>query len=835
MKASVRWLRELCPSLPDDANAIAARLTAAGLEVESMHAFGLGAEACIVASIVSTRPHPSRGGLRLVTVDHGGSRADATASRTQELVCGAPNVPDVGGLVVLAPLGTYLPAKDATIERRMIAGVPSEGMLCSEAELGLGDDGDGILVLAPGAVAPGTPLVQALPSARDTILEIAVTPNRPDALGHRGLAREAAALFGVPCPPFPGDGGAGKGSVASAADEDLTKYISIAIEDPERCPHYGAAVVVDVRVAPSPFEVRWRLASLGVRPISNVVDVTNLVMLEFGHPMHAFDLERVRGRAIVVRRGRSGEKLRTLDGVDRALTDDDLVICDAEGPVALAGVMGGGESEITAETRRVLLECAYFEPRGIRRAARRHGLHTESSHRFERGVDWGDTHAALARASSLVSGLAEGVARATRVVEARPLAQRSVVLRQERLDGLLGASVDPEEARGILTRLGFVSRDVPDPQRSSSPEASSPPVQASRREAWSVPSFRPDVAREVDLIEEVARVRGYDAIPTTLPSIRPSRDAAPRESVARRARAAAVAMGLSEAITYSFVSPRDLAILGAPEAAVVLRNPMSEEQPAMRTSLLPGLLRAVAQARRHGERDARLFTVGPLFLASAAALPDERLAFAALLAGDRAAWLSRPMGVDVWDAKGIAEGLTRRLLRRAAVLRPIPASERPPGLHPRGAAWIEVAGKRVGSLGPVHPDVGEAFEIGEHAVVVEFDLEALEALGAGAARFLPLPRFPASARDLSLVVRDDVAAGDVEHAAREAAGELAEEVSLFDRFVGGNVPAGHASLALHVVYRAPDRTLTDADVDVRHAQVVTAVEKRFGASLRGAS
>ncbi len=740
-----------------------------------------------------------------------------------------------GGLVVLAPLGTYLPAKGATIERRMIAGVPSEGMLCSEAELGLGDDGDGILVLPSGTVAPGTPLVVALPAARDTILELGLTPNRPDALGHRGLAREAAALFELACPPFPGD------SPESASPDDLTKHVSIAIEDPERCPHYGAAVLVDVRVGPSPLDVRWRLASLGVRPISNVVDVTNLVMLELGHPMHAFDLDRVRGRAIVVRRARGGEKLRTLDGVDRALFEDDLVICDGEGPVALAGVMGGGGSEITAETRHVLLECAYFEARGVRRAARRHGLHTESSHRFERGVDWGDTRAALARASSLVTTLGEGVARATHVVEARPLAPRTVALRQERLDGLLGAAVDPREARGILTRLGFVARDAhqdpsgPGAVATSSQASQSTSSNGPRHEVWSVPSFRPDVAREVDLIEEVARVRGYDAIPTTLPAIRPSRDAAPRESLARRARAAAVAMGLSEAITYSFVSPRDLGSLGAPEAAVVLRNPMSEEHSVMRTSLLPGLLRALANARRHGERDARLFTVGPLFLESTEELPDERLAFAALLAGDRPAWLTRSQRVDVWDAKGIAEGMAQRLLRRTATLRPMGAGDLSRALHPRGAAWIEVAGKRVGALGPLHPDASEAFEIGEDAVVVEFDLEALQSLGVEPTRFAALPRFPASARDLSLVVRDDVAAGDVEHAARDAAGDLAEEVSLFDRFVGGNVPTGHASLALHVVYRAPDRTLTDADVDARHAEVLAALEKRFGASLRGAS
>ncbi len=825
MKASVRWLRELCPQLPDDAGAIAARFTAAGIDVEGAHAYGLGAEACVIASVVSSRPHPSRSGLRLVTVDRGGAQ--------QELVCGAPNVPEAGGLVVLAPLGAHLPAKNATIERRTIAGVPSEGMLCSEAELGLGSDSDGILVFPARTASPGTPMVQAFPGARDTILEIGLTPNRPDALGHLGLAREAAALFGVALSPSRGDG-EGIAEPERTRQESLGEYVAIAIDDGERCPHYGATVLVDVSVGPSPLDARWRLASLGVRPISNVVDVTNLVMLELGHPMHAFDLDKVRGRAIAVRRARPGEKLRTLDGVERTLVEDDLVICDGEGPVALAGVMGGGESEITAGTRRVLLECAYFDPRGIRRAARRHALHTESSHRFERGVDWGDTRAALARGAQLVAKVAKATAvQPVVVIEAQPLVRRTVALRQERLSALLGIEIAQEEARGILDRLGFA-------RRSSQPEGApgSPQPQGSmpQDDRWEVPSFRPDVSREVDLIEEVARVHGYDAIPAVLPAVRPSRDAGPREGLARRARQAAVGMGLSEAITYAFVSPGDLAAVGAPPAAVVLRNPMSEEQPVMRTSLLPGLLRVLANARRRGERSARLFSVGPLFMSDGGPLPEERLALVALLAGDRPGWLTRAQGIDVWDGKGIAEGLAQRMLKRAAVLRPAPGGEVPKALHPRGAAWIEIAGKRVGSLGPLHPDVGDAFEVGEGAVVVvEVDLAALEAVGVEPARFATLPRFPASTRDLAVVVREDVAAGEVEAAAREAAGELAEEVSLFDRFVGGNVPAGHASLALHVVYRASDRTLTDADVDARHAQLVAAVEKRFGASLRGPS
>jgi phenylalanyl-tRNA synthetase beta chain len=821
MKASVRWLRDLCPSLPDDASAIAARFTAAGIEVEGMAAFGLGAEACFVASVVATRPHPSRSGLRLVTVDRGDVQ--------QEVVCGAPNVPDVGGLVVLAPLGAHLPAKGMTIERRSVAGVISEGMLCSEAELGLGTDGDGILVLPSGTGAPGARLVDVVSAARDTILEIGLTPNRPDGLGHLGLAREAAALFGVAfAPPAPKD-------PERTRDDRLENYVAISIDDAAGCPHYGAAVLLDVRVAPSPLEVRWRLASLGVRPISNVVDVTNWVMLELGHPMHAFDLERIRGAAIVVRRARANERLKTLDGIDRKLNEDDLLVCDAEGPLALAGVMGGGESEIAGSTQRVLLECAYFDPRTVRRTARRHALHTEASHRFERGVDWGDTRVALARAASLIARLAGATAIApARLVEARPLARKTVALRHRRLTDLLGVDVEPTAVHDVLGRLGFVRRASETPESDPIATPTAHRVGAAF-DVWEAPSFRPDVSREVDLIEEVGRVRGYDAIPSIVPAVRASRDAGPRQALARRAREAGVAVGLSEAVTYSFVAPRDLEAVGAPQSTVTLRNPLGEESAVMRTSLLPGLLHAVSRARRHGEYDVRLFTVAPVFLAphpeARPRLPQERLAFAAILAGERSEWLAKAQPVDVWDAKGLARSLILLLLRREATLS-LATSDRPHALHPRGAAWIDVDGHRVGTLGPLHPDVGDAFEIDHPVVAVELDLEALDAVGARPVRFAALSRFPAVTRDLAVVVETSIPAGDVEHAVRDAGGDLAEDVMLFDRFQGGSVPAGRHSLAFHVVYRAGDRTLTDPEVDARHAHVLAEVEKRFGATLR---
>ena len=803
MKASVRWLRELCPDLPDDANVLAARFTAAGLDVEALHEFGSGADTCIVAAVVSIRPHPSRSGLRLVTVNAGPSR--------HEVVCGAPNVPEVGGLVVLAPLGAHLPAKGMTIEPRSIGGVTSEGMLCSEAELGLvAVADDGILVLPEGSAVAGTQLGQAFPAARDTILELGLTPNRADGLGHIGLAREAAALFEVPFAPPPSPVPKG------VRDGDLTARVSIRLEDPERNPHYGASILEGVKVGPSPLTMRWRLAALGVRPISNVVDVTNLVMFEFGHPMHAFDLDKLRGASVVVRLAREGERLVTLDGVERELSRDDLVICDAEGPLAIAGVIGGATSEISPSTSRVLFECAYFDPRGVRRAARRHGLHTESSHRFERGIDWGDTRAALARATTLASEVAGAtVFGQPRVFEARALTRTTVALRQERLRALLGADVKPGDAHAVLDRLGFVCRAT-----------------HSGVESWEVPSHRPDVSRDVDLIEEVARVRGFDTIPAELPAIRPSCDAGPREAVLRRARQAAVAMGLSEAITYGFVAAADMKSVGAPPPTVVLRNPLRDDQSVMRTSLLPGLLHVLSRARRHGERDARLFSVGTLFLASAQGDVRERMAFAALLAGERSSWLGKGQTIDVWDAKGIAEGLAARLLRRGASVTRPKSEEMPPHLHPRGAAWIAVEGTRVGTLGPIHPSVADAFDVGEGVFVVEFDLETLAALGARPTTFAALPRFPATLRDIAVVVRDDVSAGDLELAVRQAAGELAEHVALFDRFVGGGIPASHASLALRVVYRAADRTLTDAEVDERHATVLAEIRTRFGAQLR---
>lgn len=839
MKASYNWLRELVPQLTATPKDLAARLTAVGLEVEGIHEYGAATDACVVARVVAVRPHPTKSGLRLVMVERGGGGQ----TTQQEVVCGAPNVPEPGRLVVLAPLGTHLPAKNVTIAKRAIAGVESEGMLCSEDELGLGDDHDGIIVLPADSTAqPGTKLSAAYPAMRDTIFDVNLTPNRPDALGHIGIAREVAAIYGFPFQaplpaPAPAPGATAGGGAAAGTVRDL---VTIEVQDVERCPHYGAAAVVDIAIGPSPTATRYRLQSLGVRSISNVVDVTNIVMLAWGHPMHAFDLDRVRGNKIVVRRAKDGEKITTLDGVERTLVADDLLICDGpngEGPVALAGVMGGASSEIQADTKRVLFEVAWFDPRSVRRTGRRHGMHTESSHRFERGVDPGDVAQVLEDAVAMTLGTAGGKRVAGRMhvqgtrIEAEPTppARRALKLRARRLPELLGIDVPFGEAVAILERLGceIVARD----------EASVDVL---------APTHRTDLGREVDLVEEVIRVRGMDSVPAQLPAIRASRDVGGREELARRARDAAVAVGLSEAITYGFTSARALEVLGAQKPTVLLKNPLGEHHAVMRTTLLPGLLDAVANARRHGEREVREFTIGPVFLAAKSGgdgLPDEQLRIGVVLAGDRPGWLEKPQPLDAWDAKGYAVAIAQRLGGTPAAIEAVPATREEaaslaPHLHPRGAAFLMLRSgtsrRRIGAFGPLHPDAVEAFglETGTRDVLVaEIDLEPFVA-GPLLPEYAPIARFPASTRDIALILKDEVRAGEVESAVRAAAGPLAEGVRLFDRFVGGSIPAGSSSLAFHVVYRAADRTLTDAEVDAAHANVVKSVGERFGATLR---
>ncbi|HVY46806.1 MAG TPA: phenylalanine--tRNA ligase subunit beta, partial [Minicystis sp.] len=542
---------------------------------------------------------------------------------------------------------------------------------------------------------------------------------------------------------------------------------------------------------------------------------------------------------------KDGEKLETLDGVTRTLSSDDLVICDAEGPVALAGVMGGAGSEIGPSTKRVLLECAYFQPRGIRRSSRRHALHTESSHRFERGVDPADIPDVLAHAASLLTQLAGGAGVPGILLAGVEVAHPSpITLRARRIDALLGAHVPFDEATRVLGALGFKVAAAREDAEAGAVAEVTPPT------------HRPDVQGEADLVEEVMRVRGIASIPTVIPAIKPQ---PPRTTGAleNRVRRAAIELGLSEALAFGFVSPRQIAALGLPPAPVTLQNPLGEERSAMRTTLLPGLLDAVARARRHGVLDARLFQVGARFLAPnpnvvagaafekavglhSGLLPYEARSFAAVIAGRRDAVLEKPEDVDVYDAKGIACAVVQRVLHRAPSVRPQPPERRAPYLHPRAAGELLVGEAIVGVFGTLHPDVADLSGVEGPVVLIELDLDALDAIGAETPRYRPIPVLPAATRDIALVVSEDVPAGSVGDEIRAAAGEVCESVELFDLFRGAGIPDGHRSLAFHVVYRDPRaatdpehaKTLTDQEVDARHAAVVRAVSSKFGAQLR---
>jgi len=837
MRASLEWLKALT-GVSAPAAEVAERLTSIGVEVESIELRGRGLDGVVVAEVREVSAHPKSKKLSLVRVHDGEGEV--------EVVCGAPNVPAPGGRVLFARVGSTLP-NGMAIGEREVAGVLSRGMICSETELDIGTGSDGIFVFgdADPDASPGTPVAEAL-SLEDAIFELGITPNRPDCLGHLGLARDLAAVYGVPfevpVPRAPSRGAhAGEalfaegmpriglhfaGTISEIGQPGRLLDVGVTIEDAERCPRYGAALVLGVTSAPSPFWLRYRLHCLGVRSISNLVDATNLVLLEEGHPIHGFDLAHVRGRRIVVRCAHEGETMRTLDDIERALNVDDLLICDGEGPVALAGVMGGADSELRDDTTDVLIECAYFDPRSVRRSSRRLGLHTDASHRFERGVDPNAIPRVLARAASWMARLGGGtvVAEAIDVV-AKAIEPVTIRLRHERLTRLVGTPVDSSETRTILERLGC--------EVALSDEAGAPDVRFDVK----VPTFRPDLGREVDLIEEVARIRGYDKLEPRVPRVRPSRTGTPAPILfERQLRQAAAAAGLFEAITYSFVAPGALAAARVDAHAVPLKNPLSEERSVLRTSLLPGLAEAASVSARHGATDVALFELGTTFHRTPAAepLPEERRALAFLLWGAPERWLGDRRPYDFYDAKGAAESILSALGAGPVEARLDDALDQDaPHLHPRRRARLSVGGHSFGSVGELHPEVAEALGLEGRPVYVEFDVPALRAalVAAGLPQAHALPRFPATTRDVAMLVDEALLAGDIERALLEA-DDLVESVSLFDLYRGEHVPEGQKSLAFRVRYRDPGATLTDARVDRTHAALLALAQGRFAAELR---
>ncbi|MDY0268203.1 phenylalanine--tRNA ligase subunit beta [Trichloromonas sp.] len=801
MIVTYNWLKEYVDFdfTPEE---LAHRLTMAGLEVDALEKMGAGLDSVIVARLASVEAHPEADRLTLCQVE--------TGQETVQVVCGAKNH-RTGDLVALAQVGSILPG-DFAIKKSKIRGVVSMGMLCSEKELGLSEESAGIIILPPG-LPLGQPVFEAL-GLKDVRFELGLTPNRPDCLSVVGVAREVAAMAGRPL----------KRPAPRVIEEgsSIETATSVTIDDPQRCPRYAARLIKGVKIGPSPEWMIRRLESVGMRSINNVVDVTNFVLLELGHPLHAFDFNLLREGRIVVKSAGEGEVFTTLDSQSRELKAADLTICDGQGAVALAGIMGGENSEIKSETTDVLLESAYFDPTTIRRTSKRLGIHTESSHRFERGADVDMVPLALDRAAALIQELAGGtVARGRIDVYPRVLPKITLPLAVARVNAVLGLELTAATLKELLEAIGFVAR-----------------IEGHQGLRVEVPSFRPDVEREIDLIEEIARLNGYDRIPVTMPNgTLVSHQTSPHLQQVRRVRDYLVGAGFSEMINYSFIAESAWDRIGltsddSRRKTVKVLNPLTEEQAVMRTSLVPSVLTSVAGNLAYRNSDPRLFELRPVFqVVDHQELPHEPLRLTVAFCGRRApeGWAQERDQVDFYDLKGLAEGLL------GLFALPEPTWDPhfwEPYLHPGKSCALRCDGALLGSLGEVHPSVLREFDIDEPVYLLDLDLATLFQQALGHPGFRPLSRYPDVYRDSAFLVDEEIPAAQVFSVLGEIKNKSIEEITLFDVYRGAGVPAGKKSLAIRVRYRSLEKTLTDEEIQGIHGKLVRTLEKNLGAEIR---
>ncbi len=822
MNASYRWLESLVPTgcAPEQIREI---ITARCCPVDELVPLRADLADVVVARVVTAVPHPDSDHLTVTTVDAG-------TGELLQVVCGAPNVRE-GTRYPFAPAGSTLPG-GLQLEKRKIRGVISNGMLCSARELRLGEEHEGILELHTDA-EPGTPLLAAL-SVGDTRLVVDVTPNRPDLLSHAGLAREIAAATSTSwsLPRLPDVDRCDVPAARQTAHEGTTGGVTIRLEDAHACPRYMGVVIRGVRVGSSPLWLADRLSAIGARSINNVVDATNYLLHEIGQPMHAFDLDRLCDATVVIRGARVGERIVTLDGVERTLHADAALIADAERAQAIAGVMGGAESEVRPETRDLFLEVAYFDPVRTRRAARRLGLSTDASYRFERGVNVDALPTALSRAVELLVGLTGGrVDGAPLDLYPTPRQPRTLMLRPSRVAAVLGDAVDRDDIASLLGSVGF-GVGAPAPGAALT---------------VTVPGWRPDVEREVDLLEEVARLRGYDSFSGELRPFRPGAvPDTPLVAAQRAMRDVLVAAGLRETRAMPFTN--HTTVDGSDRSAPALRNPLAANEAYLRTSLLQTLVGRAEFNLSKMHRAIRLFEIGHVFLPTDGALPlREELRAAALIMGERTPrhWTEPATpDVDEWDAKALAEDMARAVAAGASdqvsltpaadsdhesVLWHVQVGERRLGMARRlvldAPPWAPPAFGVELTLGtmdasPVPP--GESFAVGQPA----------RSRGGGERRFQPLAATPASELDLALLVPHAVTAGDVEHVMRRESGALLERLTLFDEYRGEHVPAGYRSVAWRLTFRHPERTLRDKEIAGRREGLLRTLEGELGVRQR---
>jgi phenylalanyl-tRNA synthetase beta chain len=817
MRLPLLWLHDYCdPGLgPFE---LANRLAMTGTEVDRVHTHGVTAlEHFVVGKVLRSERHPDADRLSVCLVETG-------AGEPSQIVCGAPNVA-AGQTVAVARPGAVMP--DGTrLKKAKLRGQESAGMILAEDEVAIGVEHDGIMVL-DDALAAGTPLADVLPIATD-VLELEITPNRPDCLAVYGVAREVHAATEAPLAPPPW-------SEDPHPAGDTVPGFSVEVQAPDLCPRFTARLFEDVTIGPSPAWLKARLMAAGQRPINNVVDITNYVMLLTGQPMHAFDADLVAGGTLVVRRARAGEKMTTLDGVERTLDAEMCVIEDAEGPTSIAGIMGGARSEVRSTTTRVLMEAATWNGPNIQRTSTRLGLRTEASGRFEKQLQPEQGLEGQAVASKLMLELCGARPVGGTIDRGGPgPAPATIRLRDARTERLLGVTVPRTDAARILTALGFGVSDADDGLDVTVPH-------------WR----RADVEREADLIEEVARIWGLERIPATLPSRRGAVGRlAPEQRIRRRAEDALIGAGLSEAVGWSFSAPDVARRLGLPDEAVVLENPMSEEQSVMRTTLVGSLLDSLKRNHSRGYEDVRLFEHGAVYLPRAAtvddppptgnpwypvadpALPVERNRLAALMTGHvrPPSWRdAEPPGADVFTAKAVLEALMRAL----RVDWRVESGADEPFLHPQRGGSVFAGEERAGWLGELHPSVAAAWDLDGVVAGFELDFGVLAAAATLVPHYEDLTSFPAVRQDLAVVVADDVPSARVLEVIRSAGGGLLRDAEVFDVYRGAQVGEGRASLAVRLEFRAPDRTLTDEEVAQRHAKIVAALRAQVGGELRG--
>lgn len=800
MKVTYNWLKELV-DFNHTPEQLADLLTMLGLEVEAIQTFGEDMDDVVVAVVESKQQHPNADKLSVCKVNTGRELLD--------IVCGAQNFKQ-GDFVAVAQIGATLPG-DFKIKRSKIRGEESCGMLCSEKELGLADDSAGIMIL-PNNLELGMPVFQAL-GLKDTFFEIGLTPNRADCLSVIGVAREIAAKVGKKV-KFPR-------LEQVEAGLPVNEKIGVVVEDTELCPRYAARYISGCRIAPSPDWLVKRLNSIGIRSINNVVDITNLIMMEMGQPLHAFDCNHLNEQRIVVRRADDGELFTTLDSQERKLKNDDLVICDASRPVAIAGIMGGENSEISATTENILLESAWFSPTAIRKTSKRLGLHTESSHRFERGVNIDGVIPALDRAASLIVQLAGGCL-AKGLVDIYPLPQKrqEITLRPERANQLIGINLPHNEIKTILESLD---------------------CSVEENEGNFVvipPGYRIDIEREVDLIEEIARLNGYDNIPATMPTAKVSSERPTRhQQLEKKVRNILVASGMHEIINFSFTSANvaDKLLLNNDDlrrVTIKLANPLVEEQAVMRTTLLPGILETVASNINFRMLDLALFEMRRVYMTLPdAVMPYEPIFISGAITGlrTREGWNNRAEPVDFYDAKGVVENLLEQLnIDRLKWVVDIPE----PYYHPGKSCSIFAGKERIGSVGEIHPTVLENFAIEKPLYCFELDFEKLLTISNHKSSINVPSKFPDSYRDIAILAPADLSADKITECICQVKSKELEQVEIFDLYSGKGIPEGFKSVAVRVRYRSYEKTLTDEEIAVIHNKIIDFLLNKLKVSIR---